>query len=516
MNKYILFITVFLVVELCSSQPVTLYINSSVTDYVLPCGATLENACPDIVNALASTQSSDVLLSLGNTTLTGQNNTNIQLVNRTVTIQGNKDSYATINLAGQGAFFIIQDSEQLYGNTSLTLQYLNIANGTGYVLPQLNGTFGGVVFLNTSYYYAFNTILLDSVVGFNNQATTGGILYIQSNGSPTNVTVTNSDFNNNNATNASIIFGQYILMTVSNTKITRNNAFDGLMNFVAAYVQLDRVLIDSNNASVSLLNFNSTRYVGIQALTLTNNLLDFVNKTIQSGFVKCFQSDLSFGGSSNLTDNFGASVIYYRSIGKTLTINNSVIESNSGSLLGGAISQRYGSLVVNNSSISRNTAGQAGGAIYLISATSATITNSTMDENALGVVINGTSRVAGFGSALYLSDTTNVIINGVVFDKNTDNAYGGPIFCSGSNVTMNDIKTSSDELVYCNQSVLDTKCTYHGNFGEEICPEKKSKLKPGVIAGIVIGSIIGLLIIVLFIYILKKRHHNRSKYLRYN
>ncbi|EFA76317.1 hypothetical protein PPL_10080 [Heterostelium album PN500] len=497
-NYSLVFISLIFLCKLVSSQPETIILNPNNVQYTMPCGNTTDNACPDIASALNSTSSANVILNLGNYTYTGPNNTFINLINITVTIQGNQNGYATINMANNSYFISMLDNQQSNGNVSLTLQYLNIVNGSGF-----HGMMGGVIYISTS--FSNSILILDNVIATNNNAYYGGVVYLKTS-QPSYITISNSTFRNNSANFGAVFYtDNYSQTNISNTNIIGNQAEYGIIFVTNGTISFNNVLVDSNVGGNSVLRLNSNGNVSVYNMTLTNNYVSPSTSPLTSSIVLSQQNNLQFYN-SQISNNTGTPITFSSKM--TLFISNTHINGNNAPVFGGAIVVFYGTLAISSSVISSNYALLAGGGVYIFDSLGLTIVNTNFSSNA--VSFNGT------GSALYINNIdTKVLIVDVTFSDNLNNDTVNPVYCDSSSVTMSNITSADEKLLTCVSEK--ERCKFSGNYdiAESSCPAK-SGLGSGAIAGIIIGSIAGLLLLILVIYILKKRHHNHHKYKSYN
>ncbi|EFA76316.1 hypothetical protein PPL_10079 [Heterostelium album PN500] len=544
MNRYILLITFFccsIVVETSSAQPVTLFVNPYLVNYTLPCGASADNACPDIVNALASTQSDNVLLSVGDATLTGKNNTNISLLNRTVTIQGNPDSYADIELNYNGTFFIIEDSEQYNGPTTLTLQYLRIVNGTGYSSGNVH--LGGVVYMNTSY---SNTVLVvDHISVINNHADDGAVVYtaLPTTSNPSfssTIVISNAEFIANKASgNGAVIYSQVTdtKLQITNSSFVNNKGNTIITSNITTAI-LANILIDSNQGSLYIMDLygDSSSMISLQNLVVSNNQITTGNQQPTGYILNLYQVIVSIKDSI-FANNTNGTPIKFKGEGG-MGITNTTFSSNTSKKNGGAIYSTQGTLTVWNSTMINNQADQGGAiAVYQSSLTLSDVIivgNQAVtsggglfilnDQHGSSVIINSTtfgqnfvSGQNGIGTVMYINNSatppTKIKLNDVVLFNNTYNQYTEPIYCTGSaDVVMNDIETDFKSLITC---LSVERCSYSGNYnGVSACPSgepTKTPLSGGEIAAIVTGSIAGATLLIIIIYFARKRFI-RAKY----
>ncbi|EFA75776.1 hypothetical protein PPL_10831 [Heterostelium album PN500] len=483
-------------------EPETLFIlNPNIAQYTMPCGNTTENACPNIAVALSATNATNILLDLGNYTYTGPNNTNINLVNITLTVQGDPNTYATIDLAQNGLLFSIMDSQQKQGDVVLTLQYLNIVNGSGF-----HGVYGGVIYITTNY---SNTILLlENVVVSNCNAYYGGVVSLQSTLNSSSITFSNSTFTNNSGTYGTVFFTTNVChLTITNSSIVENQGFNGIIYVVNGTLKMNNVLIDSNVVGgSSILKLSNNDHVIINNMTLTNNSVQRVVDPMVGGIMLLFENFVQIYNSL-ISHNVGSAPISFNSI-DTLIMTDTLIINNFASAFGGGIVCNHGSLFITDCIIAANYAQQSGGAIYIYDAQTLSLTNTTVTGNSVGP--------DGTGSALYIDNVASNSIDGVTFSKNLINGTTNPIFCDNSDIAINDITSDTDSLVSCSNGGR-AGCKFTGNYDITAisCPTK-GRLSPGAIAGIIVGSIAGLLLLVLIIYIIKKRHHNHHKYHSYH
>ncbi|EFA76549.1 hypothetical protein PPL_10318 [Heterostelium album PN500] len=506
---YLIYI-LFVVFGICKSSQ--LYVDSGIKANTMPCGDTPQNACLDIVTALSvytNANSTDALtLLLASGTYSGVNNTDISLVNITLTItSANTNSIATIDMKGEAGFIIIGDTVNAT-NVNLTVSYLSLANGLG-----------GVVNINVTNVNV--NVVLDNVAATNNHNYNGGVFNVLTGGDArfsVSVAISNSVLNNNTATNSGAVYytQSYGSLTVTNSVMNNNIALStGILYLIFSDISINNLTMSGNKANSTLFALaNALDTANINSLTYTNNKLS----SNGGSHIKVLDTDIVITNSV-FSDNNGGSVIQLKLSDindDTLTINNCSFTQNSSPTIGVLYLDNNANLNMTNSVFTNNFANGSGGSIYEKLANFARVTNTIFNNSNIGI--------GEFGSTVYSYYTDDIYTNVTFITKST---VSTPFYCHRSRMTFNNITTNSKSLLSCANEELciisgneDIKCSGKDSPSSEASsenePKKKDGLTNGQIAGIVIGVILGVAFVILIIYILYKRHHNRHKYTSYH
>jgi hypothetical protein len=227
-----------------------------------------------------------------------------------------------------------------------------------------------------------------------------------------------------------------------------------------------RVLTIDDGSATTLLN------VSISGLTLTGGDINVGGGAIVSAenlvVSDCVISS-NLAGISSLYDGGGA-IFSKATISKpnSLTVRNSTLSGNTAPASeGGAIRQRYGTLVIENSTISNNSALNAGGGISASDGNvRVQISGSTFDTNKV-------TSTTGFGNggAIFGVGAT-ISVTGSTISNNTSYQGGGVFARSFSTVTITNCVLSTNTGsgsgggVYTDSSALTVlNTTVSGNYG---------------------------------------------------
>ena len=325
------------------------------------------------------------------------------------TITGNASGTGTSDGAGGGVF--ATDSSPTFKGSSIDSNNSKFAAGGIF----LQGTFGSP--------YGRSTLLLqDSEVADN----------VSSQFSPTD----------NPAEGGGIHVEDNATATLTRARILRNKAGTGggLNTYRGRYDVTDSV-IDGNQATaangfgggIAATSNYASPSAPAAIVNLTGTLLR--NNTALAG--NGSQTG-SAGGIAVIGDNFSSAKT-------SLSLVNSVVDSNSSSNSGGGILVSHADLTATNSLVIRNTVsasgsgfGPFGGGIAVMSNATATITGSTLAHN----TATGAGGASGLGGGLFLNSASYVNMSSSNVYDNTASARGGGVF-SGSSDQTGTIQTST-------------------------------------------------------------------------
>ncbi len=234
--------------------------------------------------------------------------------------------------------------------------------------------------------------------------------------------------------------------TLTRTRILRNTAGTGggLNAYRARYDIVDSV-IDTNRATAvggfgggiaSQSNLASATYVA-SIINLTRTLLR-KNEALAAGGVG--------GGIVMQGDNFSG-------LKETLTLADSVVDSNRSTIQGGGVHVTRSNLTATNSLIIRNTTGDIGGGVLVLGGAAAAISGTTIAHNTAGQ----------FGGGIYVGSAVNVSTSNIY--ENTANMRGGGIFVPGpgpSGAVQNSIIADNGPS-QVNEDACNTSMTYPNN-----------------------------------------------------
>ncbi len=226
-------------------------------------------------------------------------------------------------------------------------------------------------------------------------------------------------------------------LTLSHAEVTGANTFGtnaiGTTDFA---VTLDDVLIDGNGFSAIAINGVSTT----PTLTIMNSTISGNSGTVGGGisasFANVTATNVLF--SANTSTN-GGGALFHHGLG-TVTFTGCTFTGNTTPSSGGAISGDGVALILDTCTLSGNAAAMSGGATDA-EFTSVTITESTFDGNTAGNVSHPTSAGGG------LSTGQVVTMRGSTFSNNTATGIGGAAFTGSNDGTK----------------ITATNCTFSGN-----------------------------------------------------
>lgn len=204
-----------------------------------------------------------------------------------------------------------------------------------------------------------------------------------------------------------------------------DNATNGDTILVADGTCTERITIDNKDLTIKSVNGSASTTIngsaGGTVITLTNGAdTVFEGFTITNGYLSSgYGAGVSISSSSpalddcviTANDSSRAAAVYLTGSGATLTLTNSTVSNNTGSL--------------------------DNPGVYLSSGTSATISDTTFSNN---------STTNGAGGAIYMTSSVDasLTVSGATFDTNTSTSYGGAIYVylGGGTVTV-DIDNST-------------------------------------------------------------------------
>ncbi|WP_455645650.1 beta strand repeat-containing protein [Methanosphaera sp.] len=305
-----------------------------------------------------------------------------------------------------------------------------ICVGNGTVINKCVFTNNKADTTNTSYsggaIYNLDSILtINNSIFANNSAPRGGVIY----NSRGTITINNSTFTNNSAIErAGVIHNHYDgILYVYNSTFTNNSAVNGgvIHNFADtdSYVTINNSRFINNSASDvgGVISNNATVTVGNS--TFTNNSANIGGAIYNSKT----QTILTSNFTNNKAVKAGAIYADYASGSGNINIDRCVFTNNtatskntSDEVIGGALVNN-GTLTMTNVNFTSNTARDQGGAIY--SHRAFTMTNSTFRNNN-----------ANEGGAIY--NRAGVTITNANFISNNATNRGGVIFNSARNVVI--------------------------------------------------------------------------------
>lgn len=176
-------------------------------------------------------------------------------------------------------------------------------------------------------------------------------------------------------------------------------------------------------------------YIYDAVVTLNNSVVQSNTAANLGGGARLFGASLLNMNSGSVLANNVAGNANGGAVAATNTarvvINNSTLRNNVASTNGGALSMDSTSVVTisNNSALHNNVAGTLGGALHLSSSARANVSGSTLQANTAGTL----------GGAVVVTNTAFAIINTSTLRNNTAGADGGGIF-SANRLSMNRVQ----------------------------------------------------------------------------
>ncbi|EFA77522.1 hypothetical protein PPL_12125 [Heterostelium album PN500] len=394
-------------------------------------------------------------------------------------------------------FICITDSLDLYNAvySNVTLQYLNFKEG--------QSTYGGVVSINMTLPAPVSLNLI-GVTAISNLAAYGGVVgIVAAYTTDTVITLKDSTFKLNYASYGSAFYSVFdSSLVISNCIFESNNAQSyGTIYTIYANVSMDTVSFITNTAQDSIVYIKKApTLVYLNAITFTGNF----HYSNQYGLISIYDSSAIIYNSNFKSNQQGSAIQISTSLG-SLEIHNSTFDSNvnannGGALLisGGASVRIYGSVFTNNFAINN------GGAIYNSGGYTFIIQNCNFTGNS---VTNNTS-----GGAVYIySLGGNASIENSTFNSNSNS----PIYCSDSTIYMDNLNTTSQEILTCSHPY---ECTLTGNSSIGLCHDTSSHEEPhhssgnsdiGKYVGIAFGCVGGIVLVAILIIVIRRRNRNR-------
>eukprot|EP01133_Synstelium_polycarpum_P007922 gene7922-9306_t len=520
-----LFITtavVLLIIISCTTTNATvqtLYVTPTNTNYATTCGLTDTDGCPDIVTALNAyratanlTTDSLVLTTTAAQLLTGSNNTDLALTsNIDITFQG-----FNVDLRGKAQFILLSQTDPI--SVKITLQSCTLLNGysdnNGAFIMVSSGSAESVIEIN---------VISSVMQGGKAMKSGGAISFIGNNGvADLKLSIIDSQFNGNlaSAGNAgdkgAVLNTLNVAISITGSTFNNNTIVDatgyGVIYSNYGTLSIANTLFTNNTVTrLSILHCQMT--MDVIALT---NVTFTENHFFQGGFLVVLYSAKATIAQSTFVSNYKATAIFVTQLFSSLAVQSSTFSGFSHNQYGGVLRADPSVTFSFDSCTMTGNSAINGGVIYSDSAKQGTLTNCTLTDNA-----------ADIGGAIYVKNTIFSMTGGAL--NSNQSPIGDDIYCNKSTITLKGVSRIPDPksggaMIVCDSS--DT-CKVQGDNASETCTaapnnngssndnssDRKKGLSTGKIIGIVIGGIIGALVIIGFIWIMKKRHYNRSKYL---
>ncbi len=175
------------------------------------------------------------------------------------------------------------------------------------------------------------------------------------------------------------------------------------------------ITLEGNGHTIDGANSARVLYVGNNGdLTLNNATITGGNAN-NGGGVYNYKGAVTLNNSvisSNSASNRGGGVYNFNA---PMTLNNSVISGNS-AISGGGVFNRYATMTLNNSAVSGNSASSKGGGVYNRTYATMTLNNSTVSGNS-----------ASYGGGIYNYYYSAITLNNSTVSGNSASSYGGGI-----------------------------------------------------------------------------------------
>jgi hypothetical protein len=296
-------------------------------------------------------------------------------------------------------------------------------------------------------------IITDSFF-YNNEATSGGLIYLNSPNANFSITFTNNYVSTSQASNGGFLWANNVyqqFQTLSNCTFVNNGGAKskgGLFYLDSSYIQI-------SNCSFSNQSANDGGFMYLQSSVNTSSVI-ISSSTITSSFANSSGGAFYFGYS-----NASMSVSMW---------NTSVHKSRA--TYGGAFHYAKDSaplVLLYNSSVNQNTALQNGGAAYIASNSNPFQVLQSVSFNNNSVTFNTSScnSTSGSGGAFYVTSCSYLLglnsssISNTTFSSNSATRYGGAF-----GFPCEDLCTSSNAQILSTVFELDNNTASYGNdFG---------------------------------------------------
>ena len=384
--------------------------------------------------AIATAQSGDTIefsASLANQTITL---TTGQLeIDKDLIIDGVNAENLTISGNNNSRVIDLQFTPD-FQSTNLTIKNLTIADGKTTALDK-EGAGAGIRTEQTSTLIVENSKFINNTAG----GLGGGAIY---SGYKSNATIINSQFENNDASQArdasdklsqhaggAILIWSESNLTVTDSEFTNNKGVNGgaINNLLSKLTVENSQFI--NNDSTSAKNTNHGYGGAIYTDGASNN------DGVTSGTIKI--SNSSFDGNKGAGQGGGLFLFAYPPdkiiVENSEILNNQVISNSEGDALGGGLRVGNGELTITNTTIANNSALSQGGGLWVGENAPTEIINSTFSGNRA----ESADGNSGLGGAITLNNsnqTTN--ITNTTIANNYAGSQGGGFWGGDSNTTL--------------------------------------------------------------------------------
>jgi CSLREA domain-containing protein len=230
------------------------------------------------------------------------------------------------------------------------------------------------------------------------------------------VTVSNSTFYSNSATNGGGIASEGARMIVSNSTLFDNSAgtAGGILNNNGALTVTNSTLFN-NSATNGGGVFNQIGTMAVSSSTLSGNSAIWGGGIYNDGTLTVSNSTLY----DNVASNHGGSIYNYAG---RMMVNNSTLSGNAASDNGGSIYNNKGTMMVNNSTLTDNRARMSGGGIW---------SEGNLHLGAVHIFSNSATH----GGGVYVYDGS-ATLTGTRVVSNTASSRGGGVYVSRDSATL--------------------------------------------------------------------------------
>lgn len=270
-----------------------------------------------------------------------------------------------------------------------------------------NSPFGGAI-------YTTMTAIINNSNFNNNTGSQGGA--IRNSGTPANLTITNSNFTNNNAVTINVEgFGGAIYNMNGNVNIS-NSIFNHNGAELEGGAIFDNAILSGtmNINNSTFINNTATDFGGAimpsESINMNINNSKFINNTARQGgaIFNSFGINTTVSNSSFINNTANAGGAIYNPDESSMNVYSSNFTNNSVNLTGGAI-RNNGDMIIDMSNFSNNAAAN-GAAIYTGTVSNLNLTSSNLTNNAGGAVININGIATSITGSNIFNNTQGIII----------------------------------------------------------------------------------------------------------
>ena len=287
-------------------------------------------------------------------------------------------------------------------------------------------TRGGAIDWNAS-----NGHVNDSIfVG--NQAVDGGAIYVGSGAS--NGHVYNSTFISNRADDKKGKGGAILFHTVDQVYVGMSNFTDNTADHAGAiYIdECNSAVIETSDFTANSANNDGAIHWQGKNGTLRDSTFTENSATQDAGAIgwKGVESDIYNVTFSKNTAGGKGGAVYWVNVTDDNIYNVTFTENQA--FKGGAVYWDSGNGTIYNATFKSNVAFEEGGAVYINGLSGNALTNATFTSNRATGYFNPEGIEYGDGGALYITDSDNMELNDLKFDKNAAALSGGAIYVNNT------------------------------------------------------------------------------------